>query len=283
MQRNVLVCGLTVIMRKYLILITLAVALASCRSYRYVYTPTTVNNPFFTEKGNAQAAVYYSGFEGGSDSAHGKNDGMDFQAAYAIGNNFAVTGGYFFRNERDLFGSDYNYDESTVKYNRKLGEIGAGCFIPVGTRKNFTFNFYGGLGLGKFKFNDEGLISSAPYTRYHSANVTKWYLQPSLNIISNSKNFCIGFAGRVSFLRYSHIKTNYDADEQAYFFLDRLHKKTFTFYEQSTNIQFRIPGVDWLKAESCFAVTAGWNGVPDISRTITGSLGLVLDIDVLTK
>ena len=118
------------------LLLLLIILFSSCRSFRNAYAPSNHNNPFFKSKGDSKLGVYLSG--GGGDAGKAgitdKNIGMDVQAAYALGNQFAVVGNFSSRKERDLYGEDY-YDTSTVNYTRKIFDIGAGFFCSTGYSK----------------------------------------------------------------------------------------------------------------------------------------------------
>lgn len=266
-----------------LFLIVAAIAFTSCRSYRHVYSPAPAMNPFFTEKGNSHLAAFYSGGDGNTGNGkRDKNEGLDLQAAYAITSRLALTTSYFFRRERDLYPDDF-YDTSTVNYKRQIGDFGIGYFLPLDSRRISVFNLYAGLGVGKFSIRDQGLNSSStPYSRFHNARVMKGYLQPSFNFFAGD-NFCIGFAGRFSFVRYNSISTDYDDGEQTYFHLDVLRRKTLGFFEPSMNIQFRFPGATWLRTEAALGFASNWNNNFPAARTLNASVGLAFDFGAFKK
>lgn len=261
--------------RKLLLAAILLSVFASCRSYRHIYSPSPANNPFFTTKGDNQLGAFYSGGDGGEGTgSRDQNEGYDVQAAYAISDHFALTSSYYFRKERDLYSADY-YDTSTVNYKRKLFDIGVGYFIPFDRGKTATFNLYGGIGFGSFTIDDRGLTNMAVlYQRNMEAKMLKWYLQPSINFLP-SKNIKIGLVGRFSFVRYSNIITNYNGDEQSYFFLDQIQNKTIGFFEPSVNLQFGIPQLDWLRIESAFGAATKWKENLPANRSLNASIGLV--------
>lgn len=271
-------------MQKNLFFFLLVIVLfSSCRSYRHIYSPAPANNPFFTDKGDGQIGFFYSGGDGNQGiGTRDKNEGIDILAAYAIGNEFAITSSHFSRKERDLYPNDY-YDTSTVNYNRKLTDVGIGWFKAFDSRKTITFNLYTGLGFGKFSIKDNGLDNTATsYSRYHSTRVRKWFLQSSFNFFPG-KNFRIGIVNRFSFIRYSNIQTNYTNDEQVYFHLDRINKRTIATLEPSMNLQFGILGASWLKTEASLALASNWNANFPATRTINASIGVVLSLPPLAK
>ena len=167
------------------ILISLVVfALSSCSTYRYIYSASPANNPYFTKKGESKLTGYYSG--AGNSSRLEKADGFDLHAAYAIGDHWAVTTGYFNRRERDTYNYSRNntpFDSSVINYKRNLFDIGAGYFLTLNPKKTITFNLYGGMATGKFSFEDNGTNNGANYNRFHSSDISKWYFQPSINFM----------------------------------------------------------------------------------------------------
>jgi hypothetical protein len=165
--------------RKYLILLfTFSMALVSCRTPRFVYSPAPPNNPYFKTKGESRLAGYYS--TGGDDNKLTGEyaNGLDLQAAFALSNYWALTADYFKRNEKDIF-YDYNrrhFDSSVIRYNRNLTNFGAGYFIPVTKDQRIFMNLFGGTGFGKFSFTDKGIDSiRMNYSRNYNSNTTKWY------------------------------------------------------------------------------------------------------------
>ena len=111
--------------------LTFIINLSSCTTYRYIYAASPANEPYFTQKGESKLTGYYS------SSSHNRvsnefADGIDLQSAYAIGNQWALTAGYYNRRERDGFSSFYNfYDTSTINYKRNLFDIGGGYFLSL--------------------------------------------------------------------------------------------------------------------------------------------------------
>jgi hypothetical protein len=268
----------------------------SCKTPRYIYSPSAPNNPYFTEKGQTKLSGYFS--SGGDDNslAGEKNNGFDLQAAHSIADNWALTASYYNRKEKDVYpykGHNF-FDSSAVYYQRNLTEIGGGYFMmlspPNGSYfrngATITFNVYVGAGIGKFSIRDNGRDTSGlVYSRYHNSNVTKWFIQPSFNFITG-KYFRFSLIDKISFIHYGNISTSYTAVELNYFELDRLSGRTVNFFEPSFNMQIGIPRLDWLKIDGGFTFTSGLGlkDAPNLkSRCFNASIGISFDFSANKK
>lgn len=131
--------------------------LSSCAiPYRYIYTATPPNNPYFIKKGESKFAGYYSSAWNNGDPSTRRAGGWDFQSAYAVGNHWAFTAGYLNRSEIDGYSYNDNTRENTfIKYRRNLFDLGSGYFLALDNKKEVTINLYGGVALGKYSFTDE--------------------------------------------------------------------------------------------------------------------------------
>jgi hypothetical protein len=239
-------------MRKELIFffIVAITFLSSCTTYRYVYTASPPNNPYFTQKGESKATAYYSA-AGSNDNASGHTaSGWDLQGAYAIGNHCALTTSYLNRTEID----NYNFgrpENSSISYTRNLFDIGAGYFLGLDKEKHFSFNLYGGMAFGKFSFVDERASSS----RFHNSSITKSYFQPSVNFMP-TPNFRMSLVTKFSFVHYGNIKTSYTPDEIQNLSLNLIAERTVSFFEPAFNIQFGIRQLPWVKLDYTFSGTS---------------------------
>ena len=120
--------------------IIIVTCLSSCATYRYIYSASPPNNPYFREKGESKLAGYYSSSDDNT-TTNGTAGGWDLQGAYAISNHWAVTAAYFSRREKDVYDYiSYNSQSSVVKYKRNLFDIGGGYFVPLNAKKTITFN-----------------------------------------------------------------------------------------------------------------------------------------------
>jgi len=256
----------------------------SCTTYRYIYTASPANNPYFKEKGESKLTAYYSS-AGGNRLTRVHAHGTDLQGAYAIGNNWALTIGYLNRREKDVYSQHYNlYDSSVVQYKRNLFDVGGGYFIPLNKKKDITANLYGGFASGKFSFKDNGLDDSHSfYSRYHESKITKWFFQPSINFMPG-ENIRFSFAAKFSYVHYGKIQTSYTSDELQYFGLDRIANRTISFFEPSLNLQFGVPEYPWIKIDAVFSGTSNVYGNPRLDvRSPNGSIGLSFDFSKLKK
>ncbi len=257
----------------------------SCSSYRYIYTASPLNNPYFTQKGESKVTAYYS--EGSDKVQREKANGFDLQAAYAISDNFAITTGYLNRRERDIYNysvANMPFDSSVINYKRNLFEVGGGYFVPVNSRQTITFNLYGGFAGGRFSFDDNGISKGADYNRHHSSDIMKYYFQPSLNFMPG-KYFRFGLILRTSFVHYGNIKTTYTTDEQEYFMLNLIANRTLTFIEQEYNMQFGLPKFPWVKLDA--SLSSAFHRFPEVGpldlRRNNASIGLTFDFTKMKK
>lgn len=272
----------------YLAFLVMAIAFCySCNTPRFVYSPSPPNNPYFKEKGESKLSAYYS--SGGDDNKRTghKNNGFDLQAAYALSNNWALTAGFFDRKEKDVYQyGNYNYfDSSVVSYKRNITDFGGGYFISLDKRRSVFFAIYGGLGFGKFSFTDNGIDKArVNYTRFHNSAVTKWFVQPSLNLIA-SDYFRASFIAKFSFLHYGNISTSYTTDELQFYWLDKIKNKTVSYVEPAFNMQFGVPPVDWVKVEGGFTFSSDpfYKNSQIQARGFNASIGLSFDFTKLRK
>jgi len=279
-------------------IIVLILSLYSCNTNRYIYSASAPNNPYFTKKGESKLTADYSSL-GKSESTtsssgditssanqKGFSNGLDLQGGYAISNHLAFIAGYQNKREKDIY--DHSaviipFKSSTVKYRRNLFETGIGYYVALNSEKTITFNFYTGIAGGKFSFNDNGIdTSNLSYTRYHSANIRKWFLQPSFNFMpGNYIRFSVIL--RTSFVHYGHINTSYTASEIMAFSLGNIVNKTLDFYEPATNLQFGIPKYSWIKLDLTLAAVAGDPFYAKSIRHLNSSIGLSVDFSKMKE
>jgi hypothetical protein len=285
------------------------VVLSSCHTPRYIYSPAPPNTPFFTHKNQSVLAAYVSGGDGrrsGYDSLRTvkpRNQGFDLQGAYSISDHFAITADYFKRKERDVFNPGdinipddtyYNFfDSSVVNYNRNLFSLGVGYFKILDRKQSITFNVYAGIGFGKFSFTDKGSDKSGvAYQRQHSADITKWYIQPSIHFIEKNY-FAMGLVTKFSIVNYRNVSSSYNSEERSYYSLDWLDvKKSIIFFEPGLTIQGGPAKQDWVKIQGIFCFSSNpFLFSPDQeyvsrqlrARSFSASIGLNFDLMRLMK
>lgn len=275
-------------MKKYTFITVLVsvIILSSCYSPKYIYTASPANNPYFTEKGQSKLTAYYSSngrqiSSSGDNSSKSNSNGMDIQSAYAISKSWAITAGYYHRNE-----TDFNLESSrdlVVKYKRNLFDVGGGTFIPLNQKKSFTFNFYAGLAFGKFSFTDQN--KTGDYNRFHSAAILKWYIQPSFNYIW-SDYLRIGIILKNSFVHYGNIQTDYSDDEKRSYGLNLIENRMISFFEPEWNIQLGLPQLPWMKLDAVMSTANPYfHDILNIGSVRGGnlSIGLTFDISRMKK
>ncbi len=266
-------------------LFVICVALTSCRTPRFIYSPAPPNNPYFREKGESKLAAYYSTAASENDLQDEYNDGLDLQAAYAVSDHWAFTADYFKRNEKDVF-SNYNrnfFDSSIIRYDRHLVNFGTGYFMPITNDKKIMFNIYGGLGFGKYSFTDNGFDNGVNYSRYYNGDISKWYLQSSINFFV--KNFRTGLIGKVSAVHYGDVLTSYSPAELEYYDLHLLPGKTLSFFEATWNMQLTFNKLNWLYLDGGFTFCSEPfdNEINLEARNFNASIGLSIDLSKMNK
>ncbi len=259
--------------------------LNSCYSPRYMYSPPATNVPQFTKKGESKLAAFYSnsGF-GGRDVKNLYNYGFDAQAAYAVNNHWLVLLNQTNRYEKTSGNlQTYYLDSNAIRYKRSMTEIGGGYFTAVRDSSKLFVQLTGGIGFGKFTLDDNGKDGSgAYYSRYHQAGVTKFFIQPALQLRYN-KNFSSSFASRFVVLWYHSIKTNYTVAEQEIYLLDGLTASPRAFWEPAIINNFSFKKIPALQFELQFGFAALISRRFIDYRSVNISAGAVLDMSKLKK
>jgi hypothetical protein len=248
-----------------------------CRTPRYIYSPAAPNNPYFREKGEMKLSGYYSTNAGNNELVNEYNYGTDLQAAWAIGQHWAFAADYYSRKEKDaIYNYDRSYfDSSVVRYKRKMTGAGAGYFTSITQDQRIIFSIYGGLGFGKFSFDDIGIDNGSGYSRFYKSNMSKWYLQPGINFYA-SPFFRTAITGKFSFVHYSRVKTNYTTDELLFLNLNYLPGNTLTVFETGWNFQATLKGMEWLWLDGSFVLSSDpySNDTNLEARNFNASIGL---------
>lgn len=277
-------------MRNKILFVATAFCLISCNTnYRYIYTASPANTPYFTKKGESKLTADYSS----SSNTRPVNKyaaGIDLQTAYALSDHWALAAAYYNRREKDVFSLIENgpFESSTVTYKRNLFDIGGGYFVSLNKRKTITFNFYGGMSLGKFSFIDNGIDSSgAGYSRYHNNGITRWFFQPSFNFMPG-EYVRFSYSTRFSFVHYGNPETSYSTEELKYLYLDRVDNQTPLFFEPSLNVQFGLPEIPWINLDAGMSWTSNpfnvfiFSGAVKV-RGFNSSIGLNFDFSKMKK
>ncbi|NCT74527.1 MAG: porin family protein [Chitinophagaceae bacterium] len=236
-----------------LLLFFLSLMAVSCSVPRYIYAPSIPVTPFFEEKGEASLSGNYA-TPGQGDSQKSSGNGFDLQGAYAVTSKLAITANFSQRREKEAYSyiQDGRYDifdSSVIKYRRQMFEAGIGYVVPVDRLKTVYLGVFAGIGGGKLTILDQGLDNnSSGYSRTYENRLLKWYLQPAFNAHAG-RYFRFSLAWRLSFVRYGSPRTSYTEDELKYYDFDRIHKRILFLSEPSTQMQFIIPDLEWLRLD----------------------------------
>jgi hypothetical protein len=228
-----------------LVFICVILITASCNTPRHIYSPSALNVPVLTQKGDSKIGAAYSTNAVGEESKNGvkvdnRSRGYDLHGAVAITNNFAIQANHAYRWEK----TEGGLDSLTIKYQRKLTEIGMGYYLAVNNKKNTFFQVFAGAGLGRFSFTDADKTGSY----FHQANITKVYLQPAI-LFKSKGSFTTSVALRFSGIGYSKIKTNYSTSQLDDYHLEDLTGRMKWFFEPATVSNFGFKGLPGLRFE----------------------------------
>lgn len=262
--------------RHLLLLVAFVTIFSSCSIYRYIYTASPANNPYFTKKGQSKIAGYYS--SNGENTETDRANGYDLQGAYAISDRWAVIAGYYHRNERQIsIGGSQQVDSSLVKYKRHLFDIGTGYILPLNEKRTTTFNIYGGFAWGEFALKDENVGSG--YYRFHKSSISKYFFQTSINYMPNERVH-ISFLVKPSFVHYGNIQTDYNLQELTKYGLNYLNKNTIIFVDAGLNVQLGLPKYPWVKLDAMLATTSRPYFLPDALAVYTANVSIGLSFDL---
>ena len=262
----------------------LIVAVTSCYTPRYVYSPAAHNVPIFEKKGDSKLAFNYSAnFSTQSAIEDHASTGIDLQGAYAISNKFALQVNYYQRREKN--GGDFsalNLDSNIIKYTRHLTEIGFGYYHQLKRNRRAIFQVFAGIGLGRFGFTDIGRDQNNVYhNNFHDAGVTKLYVQPAFTI--RKKSFAASLSSRFSLIFFKDIKTNYTATELDNYKLDSLDYRPRLFWEPSIINTFGFKKLPGLQLEFQVGMSLLESRLFIDYRTFNFSFGIILDPPRLLK
>jgi hypothetical protein len=282
-----LIIVIAMIQKDLILLLLICLTIISCRTPRFVYSPAPPNNPYFRERGESKLAAYYSTGADANELTNEYNNGFDLQGAYAVSDHFALTADYFKRSEKDGIYEDNRtyFDTSVVRYKRRLTSIGAGYYTPITNDRKITMNVYGGLGFGKYSFSDDGLDNGAGYHRDYSSDMTKWYIQPSINFFVGNY-FRTGLISKVSWVRFNDIETSYTSAELSYLDLDRLPGRTLRFFEATWNVQVSFRNMNWFYLDGGFTFSSDPFVNDDTNleaRNFNASIGISLDLSKIKR
>ena len=173
-------------MKNFFKIISLPFLFYSCA----IYTPTSINAPLFSEKG--QAAI--SGTAG---------FGYNIQGAYAFSNHLAILGNI---SNYDIGQTRHSGEYIIIKGNGKFNEVAIGYFTkkPDGT----YLDIYGGFGklktkntlnyYGEIKEGERGIF----YNPKYNINLHKYFIQPGMGWVG--KNVELAFNARFALVQFQN-------------------------------------------------------------------------------
>ncbi|MBX9782931.1 MAG: hypothetical protein K2X48_06545, partial [Chitinophagaceae bacterium] len=181
--------------------------------------------------------------------AAGNETNYSIQAAYAITNHFALTGGIngTYNGTDNLTTTINNVTKNfEVRYKRPSFELGAGIFYPISKDKKVMFETYAGYGAGKNNITE--FINNVQ-TNFHNSRTNRFYVQPILSF--HPADF-ISISGSVRYnnIGYNSITTGYTNTELINYKLSDLSLKRIEFLEPSLAVTGGVNSVPWLRLQT---------------------------------
>lgn len=274
---------------KLLLAAPIVFVFSACYTPRFANSPTAHNVPVMVDKNDSKLSFNYSTNADtrstGDKYSRNKSNGFDIQGAYAITKSIAVQGSYFSRNERTQGDGveDEFFDSSVINYKRNLVEFGAGYFTPIDQKGKILFQVFGGVGFGRFTFTDNGKEKSQQlYSRFHNANITKYYLEPAITF-RNKETFAASLSTRFSFVKFRNVQTNYSQPEKEFYKLDSINRFTSVFFEPAFVNSYGFNKLPGLRLEYQLGLSLLMSRNIMDYRRFNFSVGLVFDIPKLIK
>lgn len=216
------------------LLASLALLTTGC-SHSY-YVPNVQNVPVFRQAGDNNFLV---------STGSSMDDGgtmLDLQGAYALTNNIALTGEYFYH---EKFTSDeevQSIEDATDFSKGSMFEIGGGYYQPVG--KIGSFSLIGGYGNGK-QFHHYNTTSYGPSNYWEinsiletgTANLRyhRTFLQPSIGL--TTKIVDVAFSTRLSGMHYYDVNALVEGQGDEYNTLNRLTWDSYWWIEPALTLR----------------------------------------------
>ncbi len=238
---------------------------------KYIQSPNSPNLIQIDKRKDLKASVSYA-YTGHThiDGAgtETKSNGIDAQTAYGISDKFAIKIDAFKKWEID---KDDSKNEAIknyfIKYKRGGAEMSIGYYTFIGKRKNFIFNIYTGVGIGKNSF-DGRYRNDNMINRTYSANHTKWFIMPSITLVG-SKNYALLFAYKLSVLKFNNINTNDEALKNGFY--TELTNKNSLFGDFVLDNQFGFNKIKGIKFHVMIGGTKLYTYFTDVSSNVNGT------------
>lgn len=224
-------------MKKCYLFLLAVPALAFTACNRNVYVPNQVNVPLLKEKGEVKASVSLS----------------DWQAAYAITDNFAIMANGQYVSRLIRFEDDDDYEDPIVDPNTRGGlfEVGAGYTKALGTSKKAVFEVYGGYGFGGFHTYESAYLMKPDSVRGYDdyklrTKFHKFFIQPSFGM--SHRIVEVAVTTRFSLVKFHDVASGsrtWDGDQFARMDFQDLDGKLIPFMEPAATVRVGYKHVKW--------------------------------------
>ncbi len=282
------------LVKQTFLFIVVALFFSSCafrRAERFAYANMPVNVLYAKNKGDAKLTGYQF------SDAKGENKGFAIQTGYAITKHVAIIAAYKTKNESQKYAYDSTrysgslnsivqtniFNSSSILYKRNATELAIGYFGKLDNKGILTYNMYLGCAFLNNKIQDNGLDSiDNAYNRFHITKANKYFVQGSIHIMPSSV-IHLSFGATLSSLHFSSVQTNYQKEELEYFYLNKIDKNSFVFFEPFVNIQLGIPKFSFLKFDTQLSLANNFQYNLPKAKTLSAAAGLTLEINGLMK
>lgn len=245
-----------------------------------LYTPSAINTPLFTEKGQVSANFQV---------ATGKN----FQAAYAVTDHFAVMANRF---DYEIDDEDFLWDIDSPRPKNDLyltgiasmNELGFGYFnssnrVIKNPYYKGIFELFGGYGIGNSSFTPFKQTNNAvvPFPKHmHSYATNKIFIQPSFGIKHNIIE--MAFTPRITNVFYGKPKSDIPDSLWAVNDLTNINKKNYTFFEPTITARLGYKGIK-LQAQITRSFLIGNKNFDKFNTGSSLNLGMIFGIGHIKK
>lgn len=272
---------------KFILIALIAVlVISSCSAPKYVYSPTSINAPFFTEKNQSKVGISYvshgsESFTRDSFVRRGNAAGYDIQAGYAIAKNWLIHGSYAHRIEDLSSDNRLPGRYAAIDYDRFYADGGIGYYTSMGTDSIVYFQALAGYGYGKSEFTDFDNNTRAPIDRFHKSTVNKYFLQGSFQLLF--KNIKLQFPNRFTVAHFGKVETNYTQQELSNNYLTGLDGYSILLYEPAINLAFNLNSLPALSLDTQVGTSFKLKGDNQYyrRRTTFASIGIFADLGKL--
>lgn len=268
------------------IAIVAVVLLNACNAPKYVYSPSTINAAFFTEKNQSRVGISYvsHGSETFSQNdffRRGKAAGYDAQAAFAVTDKWFLHGSIAHRKENLSSDKNSSARYASLDYKRNYFDGGIGYFTDITNDSTIYFQALAGYGFGKSAFTDFDNDPLAPINRFHNNKVSKYFAQASIQF--KLKNIKLQLPNRFTVVNFNNVETNYTVQEQSDNNLLGLNGHSFLLYEPALIVGFQFNKLPAINFETQLGVSIKLNADNEFyrRRTSFASIGVYADVKKL--